>query len=212
LEKSEFASLTFTQDETNEIHLEETSPVKIEAIKEEDLERLTGQSLSEKHLETYLKFTSFIKRIKEDHIYARLLEYKECFYKGQVLTIKLEILKDSCNQLIEKCWNLVSKPGRFDQECGDGRLLTCFTTIDSAIFNQSKADELLEVNNQVLEMTKDLQFNEYLLNLSKLYVQNYLDVFLQDFLELLLSFSTLKEKMDGWDSFQMIGITISYSL
>ncbi len=76
LEKSEFASLTFTQDESNEIHLEETSPVKIEAIKEEDLERLTGQSLSEKHLETFHKFTSFIKRIKDDHLYARQLEYK----------------------------------------------------------------------------------------------------------------------------------------
>jgi hypothetical protein len=205
LETSEFGSY-FTQDQENIRLVDSSSPIKVEAIQEDDLERLGALNLSEKHAETYAKFSSNVDKVKDSEFYQKVLEYKQYYFKSQILSIKLEILKDSCKYIADKCWNVISQQAQFDRECGDGRLLTCFTTIDSAVFNEQKAAELINTNDQVLDLNREFLFNDYLANVAKLYVQNFLDEFLKDFLELLISFSTVKDKMDGWDSYQMIGI------
>lgn len=208
LEKSDLHLVTFTQNEEIYKESEISSVLRVEAVKEVDLERIAALNLSEQHAETYHKFSYYVQKGKDDDFYKRVLEYKQHYFSGQLLIIKLEILKDSCKEISEKCWNLISKQAQYDLECGDGRMLSCFTTIDSAVFNQNKANELVLANNQVLDLTKEMTFNNYLLKVAKLYIQNYLDVFLQDFLELLLSFSTLRDKMEGWKTFQIIGIII----
>ena len=206
MEKSEFGSISFTQDQENIRIVDSTSPIRVEAIKEDDLERLATLNLSEKHAETYAKFSNNVDRVKDSEFYQKISDYKQYYFKGQLLSIKLEICKDSGKYISDKCWNVISQQAQFDRECGDGRLLTCFTTIDSAVFSQQKAVELINTNDQMLELNREFLFNDYLANVAKLYVQNFLDGFLQDFLELLISFSTIKDKMDGWDNYQMIGI------
>ncbi len=206
LEQSELSSITFTHDQDNIRQVESSSPVKIEAIKEDVLAKFVAFQLAEKHAETYTNFSNHVKRVKDSDFFQKMLEYKQYYFRGQILTFKLEISKESCTKIADKCWNLISKQAQYDQECGDGKSLTCYTTIDSAVFNQEKAAELIKLNDAALDMSRELLYNDYLANIAKLYIQNYLDGFLQEFLELLLSYSTVAEKMDGWDRLQMIGI------
>lgn len=206
LENSELDSVMFVQDEETLKRIDASSPVRVEAIKEDDLEALISLNVSGLQAETYQKFTDFIQKFKDDRFYSRVAEYKRLVFAGQLLTLKLEISKDSSRDIAEKCWTLVSKQAQFDQECGDGRLLHCFTSIDSAVFNQNKANEFLMVNNQVIEISTELMLNDYFLNVSKLYIQNYLDLFLKQFFALLSSFSSIRERMEGWEQFQIISI------
>ena len=204
LEKSELKTVTFTH-QAPDLKTQQTEDINMHAIKQVDIERLTLFSFDERHAEVYHKFSSYVNIVRDDVFYQKVLNYKRYFFSGQSLTVKLEFLKDESKRIPDKCWNLVTKQAQFDRECGDGRVLTCFTTVDSAVFVQSQADEIIKVDCQILDLTKELHLNEYLVSIARLDIQNYLDNFLQDFLNLLQGFSSLKDKLDGWSVFHKMG-------